>query len=414
LDQPEIFLGTFTSASPGASQPHFSKLRDRCLVCFSHLRWGLVFQRPQHLLTRFAQIMPVMVIEEPAFEGHEPPHLKRFSVGKDKDLGIFVPHLPQHMSGAAMITAQKQLVTELFRGARITAPILWYYTPMALQFADGIAGAVTVYDCMDELSAFKDAPPELQRLEADLLAKADIVFTGGMSLYEAKRARHANVHAFPSAVDAEHFGRARAALSNPPDQEAIGHPRLGFCGVIDERLDRELVAAVARLRPDWQLILVGPVVKVDPASLPQAPNIHYLGAKPYEELPAYIANWDVTVMPFALNAATRFISPTKTPEYLAGGKPVVSTPITDVVRGWGHLEAVRIASTPEQFVAETEAALALSSGRGTWLEAVDHALAKISWDRTWADMAALVEAAIAGRADETLSAGGLPAAEHTS
>jgi len=403
-------LGTFTSALSGAIQSHFSKLRDHCLVCFSHLRWGLVFQRPQHLLTRFAHIMPVMVIEEPAFEGHEPPHLKRFSVGRN--LAIFVPHVPQDMSDAAIIAAQKQLVTELFREARIAAPVLWYYTPMALQCADEIAGAVTVYDCMDELSAFKDAPPELQQLEADLLAKADIVFTGGMSLYEAKRARHANVHAFPSAVDAEHFSRARAALSDPPDQKALGHPRLGFFGVIDERLDCELIAAVARLRPDWQLILVGPVVKIDPAILPRAPNIHYLGAKSYEELPAYIANWDVAVMPFALNAATRFISPTKTPEYLAGGKPVISTPITDVVRGWGHLEAVRIAGTPEQFVAETEAALELSSGRGTWLQAVDRALAEISWDRTWADMAALVEAAIACRADEALSAGGLSAAEH--
>ena len=294
--------------------------------------------------------MPVMVIEEPAFEGHEPPHLKRFCVGED--LEIFVPHLPQDMWDTAIIAAQKQLVTELFCKARIAAPVLWYYTPMALQCASEIAGAVTVYDCMDELSAFKDAPPELQRLEGDLLAKADIVFTGGMSLYEAKHSRHANVHAFPSAVDAEHFGRARAALSDSPDQKALGHPRLGFFGVIDERLDRELVAAVARLRPDWRLILVGPVVKIDPAILPRAPNIHYLGAKPYEQLPAYIANWDVAVMPFALNAATRFISPTKTPEYLAGGKPVVSTPIPDVVRGWGHLEAVRIASTPEQFIAE--------------------------------------------------------------
>src|SRR5437764_5896428 len=264
---------------------------------------------------------------------------------------------------------------------------------MALEFANRIDAAVTVYDCMDELSAFQDAPPELRRLETELLDRADLVFTGGTSLYEAKRACHPNVHAFPSAVDAEHFGKARARLPDPLDQTEIPRPRLGFYGVIDARLDRELLAAVARLRPDWHLVIVGPVVKIDPASLPQAANIHYLGGKPYGDLPAYIANWDIAVMPFARNAATRFISPTKPPEYIAGGKPVVSTPIIDVVRRWGHLDAVGIAETPADFVAEADAALALAAGRRSWLEIVDRELAELSWDRTWEQMFALIEAA---------------------
>lgn len=339
-------------------------------------------------MTRFAQAMPVLFIEEPAFEGQQPPHPKRYTA--TDNLSVFVPHLPEGLPAAAAVSAQRRLVMGLLRDARIRSPLAWYYTPMALQFSDDVDAAVTVYDCMDELSAFQDAPPELRRLEAELLRRADLVFTGGMSLYEAKRACHPNVHAFPSAVDAEHFGKARARVRDPLDQAGIPRPRLGFFGVIDERLDRELLGAVARLRPDWHLVIVGPVVKIDPASLPQAANIHYLGGKPYGELPAYIANWDVAVMPFARNAATRFISPTKTPEYLAGGKPVVSTPVIDVVRRWGHLEAVRIAETPAGFVAEAGAALALPASGRSWLAAVDCELAEISWDRTWAQMATLV------------------------
>jgi UDP-galactopyranose mutase len=369
-------------------QPSEFKLRDHCLMCFSHLRWDLVFQRPQHLMTRFAQSIPVFFIEEPAFEGREAPHLRRYTTADN--LSVFAPHLPEHLPAAAAASAQRRLVTDLLRDARIGSPVIWYYTPMALQFSDALDAAVTVYDCMDELSAFQDAPPELRRLEAELLHRADVVFTGGISLYEAKRARHHNVHAFPSAVDAEHFGKARARLRDPLDQAGIPRPRLGFFGVIDERLDRELLAAVARLRPDWHVILVGPVVKIDPASLPRAANIHYLGGKPYGELPAYIANWDVAVMPFARNEATRFISPTKTPEYLAGGRPVVSTPVIDVVRRWGHLDAVGIAETPADFVAKSGAALALPASGRSWLEAVDRELAEISWDRTWAQMATLV------------------------
>jgi UDP-galactopyranose mutase len=369
--------------------PRFS-LGDHTLVCLCHLRWDLVFQRPQHLMKRFAQTMPVWYVEEPAYEGCREPRVASYSVADN--LTVLVPHVRQGLPAEAAAAAQRWLITKHFREFRIDAPVLWYYTPMALQFAGGISAAVTVYDCMDELSAFQDAPPELRRLEADLLQRADILFTGGMSLYEAKRAQHPNVHAFPSAVDAEHFRKARAALPDPPDQAKIPWPRLGFFGVIDERLDRELIAFLARLRPNWHLILIGPVVKIDPRSLPQADNIHYLGRQSYDDLPAYVANWSAAMMPFARNAATRFISPTKTPEYLAGGKPVVATPIIDVVRRWSHLQAVRIAETPAEFAAEADAALALAAGPPSWLDAVDHELAELSWDRTWAQMAALIEA----------------------
>ena len=279
---------------------------------------------------------------------------------------------------------------------QIVDPVLWYYTPMALAFTGGIEASAVVYDCMDELSLFRGAPPELRQREAELLRTADLVFTGGQSLYEAKRGQHPSVHAFPSSIDRAHFATARSGeIAEPADQAAIPHPRLGFFGVLDERLDQELLREVAAARPDWHFCLIGPVVKIDPAELPRPANVHYLGQKQYDELPAYVAGWDVALLLFAQNDATRFISPTKTPEYLAAGKPVVSTPIKDVVRPYGELGLVEIAGDAPSFVAACERAL-----RGTdasWLERVDRFLAGNSWQSTWERMEALIEKVIAAR-----------------
>ncbi|MGL4314170.1 MAG: UDP-galactopyranose mutase, partial [Sphingomonas sp.] len=274
--------------------------------------------------------------------------------------------------------------------------VRWYYTPMMLSFSGHLKADCVVYDCMDELSGFKGAPPGLLEQEAALLRAADVVFTGGYSLYEAKRSRHPNVHPFPSSVDVAHFVQARAPGAERPDQVALPRPRLGFYGVIDERMDLDLLAAVADTRPDWSLIMLGPVVKIDPTELPQRDNIHYLGARTYAELPDYLRDWDVALMPFAINAATRFISPTKTPEYLAAGKPVVSTPIADVIRHYGTIAAVGIAGSTEEFVTACEQALALAASPDKgWLNEVDALLGRMSWDETQARMAALIDAAIA-------------------
>jgi UDP-galactopyranose mutase len=274
--------------------------------------------------------------------------------------------------------------------------VRWYYTPMMLTFSGHLVADCTVYDCMDELSAFRHAPPELLNLEEKLLAAADIVFTGGSSLYEAKRDRHSNVHAFPSSIDAAHFARARDILSQPDDQAGISGPRLGFCGVIDERMDLGLLAATADAHPDWSLIMIGPFVKIDDADLPRRANIHYLGSKSYAELPSYMASWDVALMPFAINEATRFISPTKTPEYLAAGCTVVSTPIADVVRHYGGLTAVEIASTPEAFVAACERALERRRGSpAAWRDEADAVLAQTSWTKTIQDMSDLIASEVA-------------------
>jgi glycosyltransferase involved in cell wall biosynthesis len=277
---------------------------------------------------------------------------------------------------------------------------------MALEFAGHLAPDVTVYDCMDELSAFRGAPPGLLRLEQDLLNRADLVFTGGRSLYEAKRDRHPRVFCFPSSIDAAHFGKARAPQPDPADQAGIPRPRIGFFGVVDERMDLDLVRALAERRPDWRFVMIGPVAKIDTASLPRLPNLHWLGGKRYADLPAYLSGWDAGFMPFALNESTRFISPTKTPEFLAAGLPVVSTPVLDVVRDYGEAGLVEIAEGPAAFA--DALARALSRPRTGWLEAVDRRLAEISWDRTWDGMRREVSG-VAGRADARAAGGGLAA-----
>jgi glycosyltransferase involved in cell wall biosynthesis len=360
------------------------------LVCFSHLRWDFVFQRPQHLLTRCGQRRRVFFVEEPVF-GED---LRLDVSEREGGVRVVVPHLPEG-ARAESDALQRRLLERLFAAHDINHYVLWYYTPMAVAWTRHLRPAAVVYDCMDELSAFRGAPPELRGREEELFRLADLVFTGGQSLYEAKRPCHPSVHAFPSSIDRAHFARARDPQADPPDQVNIPRPRLGFFGVVDERLDIELLDAAARMRPGWQFVIAGPVVKIDPAVLPRRPNIHYLGAKPYAELPAYIAGWDVATLPFAINESTRFISPTKTPEYLAAGRPVVSTPIRDVVRPYGELGLVRIAATPGEFVAAAEAALA-EDGAGR-LRAADEFLARTSWDDTWARMWALVEGVMLNR-----------------
>jgi glycosyltransferase involved in cell wall biosynthesis len=261
---------------------------------------------------------------------------------------------------------------------------------------------LTIYDAMDELSKFRFAPPKLLELEQELIDKANIVFTGGSSLYEAKKDRHDNVHCFPSSVDRAHFAKARARQFDPADQEDLPRPRLGFYGVIDERFDTELLAKVAELRPNWSFVMLGPVVKISEEDLPKRHNIHYLGGKTYDQLPLYLSGWDVALMPFAMNESTQFISPTKTPEYLAGGRPVVSTPIKDVVRHYSALEGVKIASTPEAFVEACEQALELARNpESGWLAEAELMLSASSWDTTQARMAGLIADVMGTRSSAT-------------
>jgi UDP-galactopyranose mutase len=364
------------------------------ILCLSHLRWNFVYQRPQHLLTRCARDHRVVFVEEPMFDVSE-PELELRAEGSVK---VAVPHLslgtPQDIAENILRKMIDRLVYELDN----LRPVLWYLTPMAIAFTHHVKPRAVVYDCMDELSLFQGAPAELKDRETLLLKYADVVFTGGHSLYEYKKAhsQHANIHPFPSSVDTDHFGRARGSLAEPADQAAISHPRIGFFGVIDERMDLALLSDLADQRPDLQLVMVGPVVKISPEALPQRPNLHWLGSKTYQELPAYLAGWDVAMLPFARNEATRFISPTKTPEYLAAGKPVVSTSITDVVRPYGNEGLAWIADSAGEFAIAIDEAL--RSDRTARIAHADAFLDGLSWDRTWSQMWAQVQRAIEARA----------------
>lgn len=390
-----------SAAAPSAHGAGGPSPRD-LLLCLSHLRWDFVFQRPQHLLTRAAQQRDVVFLEEAVFlrEAAAPRlDLRRVAAG----ITVAVPHLPPGLDEIATAAAQRTLLDDLLAqsGMGDRRLIAWFYTPMALSFAAELAADLVVYDCMDELSLFRGAPPRMVELERRLLARADLVFTGGRSLYEAKRQRHRRVHCFPSSIDPAHFRAARErSQPEPTEMAGLRHPRIGFFGVVDERMDLGLIAALAQARPAWSFVMVGPVVKIDPATLPQLRNLHWVGARRYEELPAWLGSWDAGFMPFARNESTRFISPTKTPEFLAAGLPVVSTPITDVVRDWGPegADLVTIAADPEDMVRAIERML-VKENPAAWLARVDAVLSRQSWDLTWRSMEQLIDAALAGPAE---------------
>ncbi len=357
------------------------------LLCLSHLRWDFVWQRPQHLMSRAAAHYKVVYFEEPLFEAVLAPELR---LQLRSPVTVATPILPEAMAGTDTTAAVRRLLDDLVAAEPVPERVFWYYTPMALAFSRHIVPDLCVYDNMDELSAFRNAPRNLIELEKELFQRADLVFTGGQSLYESKQKRHEAVYCFPSSVDAAHFHRARTAQPDPADQKDIAHPRLGFFGVVDERMDINLVRETAGLRPDWQFVMIGPVVKIDESSLPRLPNIHWLGGKDYRDLPRYLSGWDVGFMPFALNESTRFISPTKTPEFLAAGLPVISTPIFDVVRPYGDKGLVSIVRDAGEAVRACERILV--TGRDErWLRRVDRHLAAMSWDKTWGAMQKLMQ-----------------------
>ena len=393
------------------------------LLVFSHLRWDFVYQRPQHLLSRLAKHYRVLFFEEPV-RGNQTPFLQRLAPCANVE--VLRPHTTVDAVGFHddQLPELKHLLAEYLNDFSIDDYLVWFYTPMALPLLAELAPQAVIYDCMDELSAFKNAPRQMMQREKALLKRAQLVLTGGPSLYEAKRQLHKNVRCFPSAVDAEHFSPRESFSShgssggvssphvtmpvmstlptsdrkrNPFREDAqrlhasIAHPRLGFFGVIDERFDAELIAAVADAAPDWQLVMAGPIVKIDPTSLPQRANVHWLGLQPYEVLPHLVAEWDVCLLPFARNESTRFISPTKTLEYMAGEKPIVSTPIHDVVGLYG--DCVSVAATAEEFISACARSLAeTATDRELRLERMRGHVSRCTWDRTARDIHQEIEA----------------------
>ena len=336
-------------------------------------------------MSRFARERRVFFVEEPVIDSTE-AHVNT-TICPRTQVCVATPHLPPDQDRNRTL---RRLLLEFAQAQDIRNPIVWFYTPMALEFfPESIEPSAVIYDCMDELSMFRGAPSELPALEKRLLRKADLVFTGGVSLFEAKRRFHPHVYPFPSGVDVKHFAQARGLKEDFRELAGMARPRLGYAGVIDERLDLELIDLVAQRRPAWQIVMIGPTAKISPESLPRRANIHWLGMKDYVDLPYYFAGWDVGIMPFALNDATRFISPTKTPEYLSAGLPVVSTAIRDVQRPYGELGLAKIGHSPDEFIAHVEQALNVDMSF-KWRERADEFLKSISWDSVWSDMNRLI------------------------
>jgi glycosyltransferase involved in cell wall biosynthesis len=371
------------------------------LIVFCHLRWDFVFQRPQHLMTRLAEHYQILFVEEPV---HSEGQARLEKTAVAPNITVCRPHTPIHAAGFHddQIPTLQGLLSDLVPEGE--KPVVWFYTPMALPLLQGLNPSLVIYDCMDELAMFANAPKQLLQRESALLNIADLCFTGGPSLYQSKRERHGNAHCFSSSVDAKHFQQALDKSNSHPDQANVPHPRLGFYGVIDERFDVDLIKEVAAARPEWQIVLVGPVVKIDPATLPKADNVHYMGQRGYQDLPKFLAGWDVCLLPFAMNDSTKFISPTKVLEYMAAELPSVSTPITDVKVPYG--DVVEIASTPAEFIAACERMLALDDAQKADLAARMRAVvAGTSWDKTAASMHHLIQTTAPANRAQQLAAG---------
>ena len=381
---------------------------DVSYIVHSHLRWDFVWQRPQQILSRLAQRGHVLFVEEPVYLDDIPTARLDVSLPLPR-VHRAVPLLPgslrgQYDASIAVIRdlVRRQIAADGPLGGAFHRPVQWFYTPMP---APAMIGAfderAVVYDCMDELSKFRFAPTELVDRERYLVANADVVFTGGYKLWQAKSRHHANVHFFGCGVDVDHFARARSEeLSLAPELVGLGRKVMGYFGVIDERIDYDLLAKLAHENSDAELVMVGPVVKVDPSELPQGPNIRWLGQRAYAELPSYVKGFDVCLMPFALNEATEYINPTKTLEYMAAGKPIVSTAVSDVVHNFTPV--VTVAETDDDFVTATAAAMqnpdASMIARG-----VEQARAN-TWESIVARMERIVREALRSRTERGIAA----------
>ena len=370
------------------------------LICFCHIRWNFVYQRPQHLMSRFANYNRVFFLEEPVFDKSGTPFME---INKDGgNLWIITPHLIDGYSPDENVFEQKILISNFYNKYSIKNYTHWYYTPMALAISNHLQPEMIIYDCMDELSNFNFAPPELKQKEKELFRIADLVFTGGHNLYQAKKNAHTNIYPFPSSIDKKHFQQARIVNKEPADQAGLSHPIFGFYGVIDERFDTGLLREVAVRRPQWNFVNIGPVIKIDAGILPQLPNIHYLGARNYEVLPHYLSGWDIAMIPFLLNDSTKYISPTKTPEYLAAGLPVISSSIVDVVKPYGVNALVHIADDADSFIDSAEKELAVTD-KTSWIERVDLFLKENSWDQTWREMMQHINATLKAKRSSSIT-----------
>ncbi len=389
------------SRTPGSAQLNGSS-RNYPIIVHSHLCWEWVWQRPQQFISRLSRIHPVLFIETLAPDPELAAPLVRFKqLESFPNITLLRLQFPAWCwNDAALIDRERtRLVQEFLAGpgaGKFMNPVQWFYDPMVAPCFLGQADEIlNVYDCMDELSKFAFAPPQLLERESLLLERADVVFTGGRRLYHSKRRFNNNCHFHGCGVEGPHFAKARLpGTPLAPEIKVLPKPVFGYFGVVDERIDYDLLGALADANPGGSIAIVGPVLKVDERSLPRRPNLHWLGKRAYEELPALCKGFDVCLMPFALNDATEFINPTKALEYMATGKPIVSTAVPDVISNFSSVVAV--ASSRGEFLnlcaeaAEQPEAAAIE--RGLQMAAAN------SWDAIVAQLEAHIQEALVSKA----------------
>lgn len=387
VERPSAFqfmrhMNKVTIAKGNTPSPTISEINETPnnydMIVFCHLRWQFVYQRPQHIISRMAEDLKILMVEEPMPgdpNSNEPGNLMMIS----QNLHVLQPFCHDIASIADVLVKYVK---------NFSADIGWFYSAAFSPLLSTFKFGTVVYDCMDELALFKGASPQLIEQEKYLVASADIVFTGGKSLYESKKQMHENVYCFPSSVDEEHFSTALNGIAIPADVSDISTPVVGYFGVIDERLDLELLRETALKIPDITFVMIGPLAKIGEADLPQATNIRYTGMKSYAELPAYLKSFDIAMMPFALNDATKFISPTKTLEYMAAGKPIISTRITDVLRDYS--DSVLFADDADEFARHINTILDNQDSL-TRIAQYRDILDKTSWNATVSSMKNIIK-----------------------
>ena len=348
------------------------------LLVFSHLRWDYIFQRQLQVLSRYAKHRRVYFIEEAILGVTNEPRL--YIKTADAKLNIIVPYLPNGLSDSEVNTSMRLMLDELLLDEDIENFTTFYYSPKPLIYSSHLKPSLIFFDCMDD---------ERLLSNNELINKSNYIFTSSQSLHEDNSSHQYNLHLLPDSFEFAHFEKSRVLLNEPHDQINIPHPRIGYYGVVDEKFNLKLLDKMSDLRPEFQFIIMGPVVGIDSSTLPKKPNIHYLGKKDFQSLPFYLSSWDCAFMPYAHNDATRFTSPTKTAELLASGTPVVSTSIFNVVHPYADAKLIHIADHPEHFVECIEKAINESNYDPEWLERVDQFLEGKSWDSTFKQIADL-------------------------
>lgn len=348
------------------------------LLVFSHLRWDFVFERSQHLHSRFAKYRRVFFVEEPVLGSVEIPrfHLRETPEG----VQIAVPHLPKSLKSEDIEPVLRDLVDELIFEEDLSRFVLWYDSPRALPFTRHLEAQHVIFDLQGKVDSSAET--------LELLRKADLALTGSSVQYEALKSTFPNLEFVPSSVDHDHFSQGRQSLVEPTDQVNLSHPRIGFYGVIDDRLNFELIEELAIKRPDWQFVLVGPVMEGDPEKLFHSKNVHVLGKKDYHELPLYLSGWDCAILPFRQSERTAYLSPTMALEFLSAGKPVVATPLPEIRTFLGDLGLVWTAETTEEFLRCIEDALASRETR-EWSEEFEGLVTGKTWEETFLAIASL-------------------------